>query len=54
MTTLAAFTREDIADYVSALVFVYLMLIIVNIALSWIQSSGRSRTTSRSARSPAS
>jgi uncharacterized protein YggT (Ycf19 family) len=37
MTTLAAFTRNDIADYVSALVFVYMILIILNIALSWIQ-----------------
>jgi YggT family protein len=35
--TLAAITRSDVADYVSALVFVYLLLIIVNIGLSWIQ-----------------
>jgi YggT family protein len=35
--TLAAITRDDVADYVSAVFFVYLVLIIVNIALSWIQ-----------------
>jgi YggT family protein len=35
--TVGAITRGDIADYISALVFVYLMLIIVNIGLSWIQ-----------------
>ncbi len=37
MTTVAAFTRDDVAGYISALVFVYLILIILNIALSWIQ-----------------
>lgn len=37
MTTLVALTRENIADYVSALVFVYLLLIIANIAMGWIQ-----------------
>lgn len=37
MTTLAALTRNDLADYVSALVFVYMILIILNIALGWIQ-----------------
>lgn len=35
--TLAAFTRGDVADYVAAVVFVYLVLIIVNIGLSWVQ-----------------
>jgi len=35
--TLAAITRTDVADYISALVFVYLLLIIINIGLSWIQ-----------------
>jgi uncharacterized protein YggT (Ycf19 family) len=35
--TLAALTRGDIADYVSALVFVYFVLIIANVVLSWIQ-----------------
>jgi YggT family protein len=35
--TLAALTRGDIADYVAAAVFVYLVLIIVNIGLSWVQ-----------------
>jgi uncharacterized protein YggT (Ycf19 family) len=35
--TVAALTRGDIADYVAAVVFVYLLLIIVNIGLSWVQ-----------------
>ncbi|MFI5122664.1 MAG: YggT family protein [Vicinamibacteria bacterium] len=30
-------TRGDIANYVSALVFVYLVLIIANVVLSWVQ-----------------
>jgi YggT family protein len=35
--TLAALTRGDIANYVSALFFVYFVLIIANVVLSWIQ-----------------
>ena len=35
--TVAALTRGDIADYVSALTFVYSLLIVFNIVLSWIQ-----------------
>ncbi len=35
--TLAALTRGDIANYVEALVFVYFVLIIANIILSWVQ-----------------
>jgi YggT family protein len=35
--TVAALTRGDIADYVAALVTVYLVLILVNIMLSWVQ-----------------
>ena len=35
--TLAALTRGDIANYVEALVFVYFVLIIANIVLSWVQ-----------------
>ena len=35
--TLAALTRGDIADYVSALIFVYFVLIIANVVLSWVQ-----------------
>ncbi len=31
-----ALTRVDIADYVGALIFVYTVLIFVNILLSWI------------------
>jgi YggT family protein len=33
----AALERADIADYVAALVTVYLVLILVNIMLSWVQ-----------------
>ena len=36
MTTLLALTRNDIADYVSALFLVYLILIFARILLSWI------------------
>jgi uncharacterized protein YggT (Ycf19 family) len=35
--TLVALTRGDIADYVSALIFVYFVLIIANVVLSWVQ-----------------
>ena len=34
---LVALTRGDIADYVSALLFVYFVLIIANVVLSWVQ-----------------
>ena len=34
---LAAIGKEEIADYVAALFFVYLVLILFNIVLSWIQ-----------------
>jgi uncharacterized protein YggT (Ycf19 family) len=33
----AALTRGDVADFVAALVTVYLVLILVNIVLSWVQ-----------------
>jgi YggT family protein len=35
--TAAEITRTDVADYVAAVVFVYILLIILNIGLSWIQ-----------------
>ena len=35
--TIVALTRGDIADYVSALLFVYFVLIIANVVLSWVQ-----------------
>ena len=35
--TLVALTRGDVANYVSALLFVYFVLIIANIVLSWVQ-----------------
>ena len=35
--TLVALTMGDIADYVSALLFVYFVLIIANVLLSWVQ-----------------
>jgi len=34
---LLALTRGDIADYVSALFFVYWLLIILSVLLSWVQ-----------------
>ena len=36
MTLLLAITRDDIANYVSALLLVYLILIFIRILLSWI------------------
>ncbi len=36
MTLLAALTRNDIADYVDALFLVYIILIFLNILISWI------------------
>jgi YggT family protein len=36
--TVLALTRGDIADYVSALLFVYFVLIIANVVLSWVQA----------------
>jgi YggT family protein len=32
-----ALTRANIADYAEALIFVYLILIIANVLLSWVQ-----------------
>ena len=39
MSTLlpAALTRGDIATYVEALIFVYTVLIVANVILSWVQ-----------------
>jgi len=34
--SLAALSREDIADYVGALFIVYIILILLNILISWI------------------
>jgi YggT family protein len=34
---LLAITRGDIADYVAALFFIYWLLIILNVLLSWVQ-----------------
>jgi YggT family protein len=36
MTTLLAITRYDVADYVSALFLVYIVLIFLNVLSSWI------------------
>ena len=33
----AAITRVDVADYVAALITVYVVLILINIMLSWVQ-----------------
>ena len=35
--TVLALTRANVADYVAALLFVYTVLIIANVILSWIQ-----------------
>jgi YggT family protein len=35
--TLVALSRGDIADYVAALAFVYTVLIVANVLLSWVQ-----------------
>jgi uncharacterized protein YggT (Ycf19 family) len=37
VTSIAALTRDDLATYVEALFFVYLVLIIGNVILSWVQ-----------------
>jgi YggT family protein len=36
MTLPIALTREDVADYVSALFIVYIVLILINVLLSWV------------------
>jgi YggT family protein len=36
MSFVLAITRDDVADYVAALVYVYLILIFIRILLSWI------------------
>jgi YggT family protein len=36
ITLLAAIDRDDVARYVGALFFVYLMLILIRVLLSWI------------------
>lgn len=36
MTLLLAITRFDVADYVSALFLVYIILILLNVLISWI------------------
>lgn len=40
MTLVAAITRGDIANYVSALIFVYIVLIFIHILLSMLFSFG--------------
>ncbi|MFL5871013.1 MAG: YggT family protein [Solirubrobacterales bacterium] len=34
---ITALTRGDVADYVAALITVYVVLILINILLSWVQ-----------------
>ena len=36
MTALFAVTRYDIADYVSALFLVYIILVLLNVLISWV------------------
>jgi YggT family protein len=40
MTVLAAITRDDVANYVSALIFVYIVLIFIHILLTMLFSFG--------------
>ena len=40
MTLIAAVTRDDIANYVSALIFVYIVLIFIHILLTMLFSFG--------------
>ena len=40
MTLLAAITRDDVANYVSAVIFVYIVLIFIHILLSMLFSFG--------------
>ncbi len=37
MSLLTAINRGDIANYVDALIYVYFVLILLNIVLSWVQ-----------------
>jgi YggT family protein len=37
MTLIVALTRGNVADYAAALLFVYTILIIANVILSWVQ-----------------
>jgi uncharacterized protein YggT (Ycf19 family) len=36
--TLVALTRDNVADYVAALLVVYTILIVANVLLSWVQA----------------
>jgi len=36
LTLLAAVTRSDVADYVSALFLVYIILVLLNVLISWV------------------
>jgi len=36
MTLLAAVTRDDVAAYVSALFLVYVVLVLLNVLISWV------------------
>lgn len=40
MTLIAAVTRDDVANYVSALIFVYIVLIFIHILLTMLFSFG--------------
>jgi YggT family protein len=40
MTLIAAITRDDVANYVSALIFVYIVLIFIHILLTMLFSFG--------------
>jgi len=44
MTVLFALTRYDIADYVGALFLVYIILVLLNVLISWIPRMPYNRT----------
>jgi len=44
MTALFALTRYDVADYVGALFLVYIILVLLNVLISWIPRMPYNRT----------
>ena len=45
-----ALTRDDVADYVSALFLVYIVLILINVLISWVPRMPYNRGAARGAR----
>jgi YggT family protein len=44
MTVLFALTRYDVADYVGALFLVYIILVLLNVLISWVPRMPYNRT----------